>query len=138
MVKKISELAGSGKILVMDDEEYIRDLITEILELIGYSVESCAEGKEAVELFRSARQHDVPFEAVILDLTIPGGMGGKDAAVQILEIDPDALLIVSSGYSNDSVIANYRQYGFSDAIPKPFNAAAMARVLERLIPKITG
>ena len=134
VIKKTPELAGSGRILVMDDDDFIRDIASEILEFSGYQVESCVDGREAVELFRSARQNDVPFDAVILDLTVPGGMGGKETAVQLLDIDPDALLIVSSGYSNDPVVANYAQYGFSGSLPKPFDASAMARELERLMP----
>ena len=131
--KQSHELAGSGRILVMDDEEFIREIATEILEFAGYEVESCANGSEVVELFRSARQRNVPFNAVILDLTVPGGMGGKEAAAGLMEIDPHVVLIVSSGYSNDPVVANYSQYGFSGTLPKPFNAFGMVRELERLL-----
>ena len=119
----------------MDDEYIIREIATEILWFFGYDVESCADGREAVELFRAARERNAPFSAVILDLTIPGGMGGMETAAHLLEIEPNALLIVSSGYSNAPVVANYRQYGFSGVIPKPFNASAMAGELERLISK---
>jgi CheY-like chemotaxis protein len=69
-----------------------------------------------------------------MDLTIPGGMGGKETAARIMEIDPDAVLIVSSGYSSDPVIAKFRQYGFRGVVPKPFNAEELARELKRLIP----
>ena len=117
----------------MDDEDFIRAIATEILQYKGYEVASCADGREAVDLYRSARQCNVPYAAVILDLTIPGGMGGKEAAALILELDPDAVLIVSSGYSNDTVIANYQNYGFSGSISKPFDADTLARELERLI-----
>jgi two-component system cell cycle sensor histidine kinase/response regulator CckA len=132
---KATELAGNGRVLVMDDEEFIREIASEILEYMGYYVESCADGEEAVDMFRSARQRNVPFDAVILDLTVPGGMGGKETAARLLKIDPDALLIVSSGYSNDPVVANYRQYGFSGVISKPFNASTMSGELKRLIPQ---
>jgi PAS domain S-box-containing protein len=132
---KIStELTGSGKVLVMDDEEIIREIAAHILGFMGYEVESCSDGCGAVDRFRAAQENNVPFAAVILDLTIPGGMGGKEAAARILEIDPDAVLIVSSGYSSDPVIANFRQYGFSGVVPKPFDAEGLARELKRLIP----
>ena len=128
------ELRGSGRVLVMDDEDMIREIATHILEFMGYEVDCCVDGQEAVEHFRAAREKNVPYSAVILDLTIPGGMGGKEAAARILEIDPDAVLIVSSGYSSDPVIANFSQYGFSGVVPKPFDAGGLARELKRLIP----
>jgi nitrogen-specific signal transduction histidine kinase/CheY-like chemotaxis protein len=128
------ELRGSGRVLVMDDEDLIREIAANILEFMGYEVDTCSDGREALERFRAARANNVPYAAVILDLTIPGGMGGKEAASRILEIDPDAVLIVSSGYSSDPVIANFRQYGFSGVVPKPFDAEGLARELMRLIP----
>jgi PAS domain S-box-containing protein len=128
------ELRGSGRVLVMDDEYFIREIATYILEFMGYEVDCCVGGEEAVECFQAARKNNVPYSAVILDLTIPGGMGGKDAAARILEIDPDAVLIVSSGYSSDPVIANFHQYGFSGVVSKPFDTEGLARELKRLIP----
>jgi two-component system, cell cycle sensor histidine kinase and response regulator CckA len=133
-IKEISELAGKGRVLVMDDEEIIREIATEILQYVGYVVESCADGQQAIERYRTAQNSNTPFSAVILDLTVPGGMGGKEAASLILETDPKAVLIVSSGYSNDPVVADYCRYGFSGSIPKPFGASTMARELARLIP----
>jgi len=138
-VGKAPESAGiGGRILVMDDEESIRDIATQMLEFMGYEVESCNEGREAVERFRTAWERGVPFDAVILDLTVPGGMGGREAAAHLLEIDHDAVLIVSSGYSNDPVIANFRSYGFSGVVPKPFTAATLAGELERLVSRMPG
>ncbi len=127
--------AASGRLLIMDDEDFVREIASDILKFFGYEVESCSDGREAVERFRTARDSKAPFDAVILDLTVPGGMGGKEAAPLLLEIDPYAVLIVSSGYSSDPVIANHRQYGFSGAISKPFDADTLARELERLIHK---
>jgi signal transduction histidine kinase/ActR/RegA family two-component response regulator len=132
--KETIEKHGGGRILIMDDEDFIREIATEILLYKGYDVESCADGREAFELYRKAIRGNIPYASVILDLTIPGGMGGKEAAALILEIDPEAVLIVSSGYSNDPIIANYQNYGFSGAISKPFDADTLARELERLIP----
>ncbi len=122
-----------GRILIMDDEDFIREIATEILQFEGYEVEVCADGREAVECFRRAWESKIPFAGVILDLTVPGGMGGKEAAPLLREIDPDAVLLVSSGYSNDPVIADFRHYGFSGAIRKPFDAATLVEELGRLI-----
>ena len=131
---KENPLAGSGRILVMDDEEIIRDVAAEILGHLGYSAVVCCDGSEVVELYRQATATQEPYAAVIMDLTIPGGMGGKEAAARILELDPDAVLIVSSGYSSDPVIANFPHYGFSGVVPKPFDTEGLARELKRLIP----
>jgi signal transduction histidine kinase/ActR/RegA family two-component response regulator len=135
VVKKVAESVSGGRVLIMDDEEIIREIVAEILQYLGYYVESCSDGREAVDRFRKARESNTPFSVVILDLTVPGGMGGKEAAPLILEVDPDAVLIVSSGYSNDPVIANYRHYGFRGVISKPFNTGTLAGELGRLIDK---
>jgi signal transduction histidine kinase/DNA-binding response OmpR family regulator len=132
-VEKGADLAESGRVLIMDDEELIRDIATNILEFNGYEVESCADGREAIKRFKAAWERNVPFNVVILDLTVPGGMGGKEATTHLRRIDPDVLLIVSSGYSNDPVIANYQEYGFCGVLHKPFDAATLARELERLV-----
>jgi PAS domain S-box-containing protein len=130
--------AGSGRILFMDDNEMIREMVDEILENLGYEVESCADGREAVERFRTARESKHSFSAVILDLTVPGGMGGKEVVPLILEIDPDAVLIVSSGYFNDPVIANYRDFGFSGVIHKPYDADTLGCELKRILKGMQG
>ena len=129
----VPELAGNGRILIMDDEDIIREIATEMLRFLGYQVESCADGKTAVDMYCEAKKRDIPFDAVILDLTIPGGMGGKEAAGKLLEIDPNALLIVSSGYSNDPVVADYSRYGFSAAVSKPFDVKGLVNELGRLL-----
>ena len=132
-VKKVVEPVTGGRILIMDDEDFIREIATEILQFQGYDVKACSDGREAIERFREAREHNAPFACVILDLTVPGGMGGKEAAPLLLKVDPDAVLLVSSGYSNDPVIADYRQYGFSGAISKPFDAGKLVEEIGKLI-----
>ncbi|HEX9022924.1 MAG TPA: ATP-binding protein [Geobacteraceae bacterium] len=122
-----------GRILVMDDEDFIREIAAEILHYRGYDVESSPDGREAVERFRRAREHNNPFAAVILDLTVPGGMGGKEAARLLRDIDPSIVLLVSSGYCNDPVLADYRQYGFDGAICKPFDADTLVEELANLL-----
>ncbi len=124
--KKSAAPDPGGRIHIMDDEDFIREIATEILSYRGYDVESCADGMEAVVSFRKALERGNPFAAVILDLTVPGGMGGKEAAPLLREIDPSIVLLVSSGYCNDPVLSDYRQYGFDGAICKPFNADTLA------------
>ena len=121
-----------GTVLVMDDEEMIRAIATAMLRHLGYEVVTCASGGEAVEFYRNSVGSGTPFRAVIMDLTIPGGFGGKEAAEQILAIAPGANLIVSSGYSNDPIMANFKEFGFRGAIAKPYNIHEFERGLNSL------
>jgi signal transduction histidine kinase/CheY-like chemotaxis protein len=114
------QVIGSGKALVMDDEEMIRDLAREMLSFLGFQVVFARNGEESIELYRKEMATGVAFDLVILDLTVPGGMGGREAITKILQIDPKAKVIVSSGYSNDPVMANHKEHGFSGIIAKPF------------------
>jgi len=125
-------LAGAF-ILVMDDEPPIRELSEEMLRLIGCRVESCSGGEELVELYRQKILEGCRPDVVIMDLTIPGKMGGLEAAQQILEIDREARLIVSSGYSNDPVMANYQAYGFAGFLIKPYRIDDLSQVLNRVL-----
>ncbi len=121
---------NTGKnILVMDDEEMIQSLTQEMLEHLGFKVTTCSNGEQAITLYNSALHSGNSFCAVILDLTIRGGMGGMEAAKVILEEDPSARLIVSSGYSNDPVMAEYKKYGILSTLSKPYNAEDLTRVL---------
>lgn len=112
---------GAGKVLIMDDEEIIREVGLRMLEHLGFDVALAINGDEAIELFKEAHGTDTPIDLIIMDLTIPGGMGGKDAVREILAIDENAKVIVSSGYSNDPVMENYQDYGFKGKITKPFD-----------------
>jgi PAS domain S-box-containing protein len=121
-----------GPILVMDDEEVIRKLAAEMLLTLGYEVQTCSSGEQAITIYRAAMTAEVPFAAVIMDLTVPGGMGGKEAARRILELDPTAYLIVSSGYSNDPVMAGYAKFGFSATLAKPYNIIGLEKMLNTM------
>jgi PAS domain S-box-containing protein len=124
---------GSGRVLVMDDEEDIREFTQALLTELDYMVESVENGTEAIDLFRKRKEEGTPFSAVILDLTIPGGVGGKEAIEKLLRIDPDIKAIVSSGYSTDPIMANYRDYGFSAVLVKPYRAQELSMVLQELL-----
>ena len=124
---------GSGRILVMDDEDFIRDLAATMLEKMGYDVALAEDGQRALAMYREALETDKAFHAVILDLTVPGGMGGKETMQQLLSIDPDVRAIVSSGYSNDPVMAGYASYGFYGAVKKPYLVQEMSQILNEVI-----
>jgi PAS domain S-box-containing protein len=123
---------AGGSVLVMDDEEVIRIMSSELLKYLGYQVTTCENGAEAITRYKAARESGTPFSAVIMDLTIPGGMGGKETAQQILAMDPNVCLIVSSGYSNDPIMSDYRTYGFKGAIAKPYNIMNLRQMLSSL------
>ena len=104
----------------MDNETSILELTAEMLEILGFKVDFASEGNEAIKKYSAALNKGMPFDVVIMDLTIPGGLGGKDAVKKLLSLYPDAKVIVCSGYSTDPVMANYRDYGFKGRIIKPF------------------
>ncbi|MGD9897945.1 MAG: PAS domain S-box protein [Calditrichaceae bacterium] len=123
----------SGKILLMDDDQLIIDLGKEIFAHLGLEMVPAFDGKEAVKLFELARKEGKPYDLVIMDLTVPGGMGGKDAVVELLKIDPEVRVIVSSGYSNDPVMADYKKYGFSGVVKKPYNVQEISKAIRKFI-----
>jgi PAS domain S-box-containing protein len=125
--------AGHGKILVMEDEESIRDVTGEMLRHFGYEVAFAREGAEAIEMYKHAMDAGQPFDVLIMDLTIPGGMGGKEAVRKILDIDPQAKAVVATGYANDPIIADFRQHGFCDRIAKPYKSEELHGILHRVI-----
>jgi CheY-like chemotaxis protein len=119
----------SGLVLIMDDEEMIRDLLAELLKSMGYQVEQAQNGREVIELYKKANETGTPHDLVIMDLTVPGGMGGKEAIAELLLINPDIKAIVSSGYSNDPIMADCRKYGFCGVLKKPFKIADLKNIL---------
>jgi signal transduction histidine kinase/PAS domain-containing protein len=130
---KIDAPSGSGKILVMDDEALIREVASDILDHLGYSAVVCPDGKAAVELYREAMTTGEPFAAVLMDLTVPGGMGGQETMQRLIKMDKCVVGIVSSGYCNDAILSNYRDYGFSGIVNKPYSLEELARVLHDLL-----
>jgi len=132
-VKKVGEVKSCprrrGRILIMDDRQPLRDMMQNMLIDLGYEVESAAEGSEAVDLYKRAKESGQGFEAVILDLTVPGGMGGKETLQNLREIDSEVKAIVASGYSTDPILSDYRHYGFCGAITKPFEIKKLRETL---------
>ncbi len=127
------DLLGKGTILIMDDEETVRNTVGGILKRLGYTIVLTKNGDEAIEKYREALDSGKPFDVVILDLTVPGGMGGKETMEKLLQIDPNIKAIVSSGYSTDPVMAHYEEYGFSDVVVKPYDVYELNRALKKVL-----
>ena len=125
--------AGSGRILVMDDEEALRNLVRAVLTNLGYEVETAADGAEAIALLESAMLSGRSFAAALLDLTVSGGMGGLEASGKLRALDASLKLIVSSGYSDAPVLSQFQEYGFDAAIPKPWTVAQMSEVVSSVL-----
>lgn len=127
---------GTGRILVMDDESSIRDLAGKVLSQNGYAVAGAADGTDAIELYQQAMEKNDPFDVVILDLTVPGGMGGKDAIRRLSEIDPNVKAIVCSGYANDPVMAVPEKHGFAGVVTKPFKPATLLTAVHQVLSSV--
>jgi PAS domain S-box-containing protein len=128
-------LCGKGKILIMDDEDMVREVVGRMVVCLGYEANLARDGAEAISIFTEAQKSGQPFDAVILDLTVPGGMGGKEAMENLLKIDPQVKAIASSGYSDDPVMAEFHKYGFSAIIPKPYRVMEASKILHNIIVK---
>jgi len=125
----------SLRVMVMDDEEMLRNVASSQLAVLGHEPILVTDGSQAINRYQEMRDLDTPVDLVIMDLTIPGGMGGQEAAEKFLQIDPGIKIIVASGYSNDPVMANYKKYGFSAAIAKPFDLKELNNAIASAIGK---
>ncbi len=130
--------AGNARILVLDDEPMVRDILSRMLAQFGCSVEAVADGQRAVDRYVEEWRKGTPFDLLIMDLTIPGGMGGLKAMAEIHAHDPGARAIVASGYSDDPTMANYRDAGFAAALAKPFRRADLAQALNAVLKSGRG
>ncbi len=124
---------GTGKILIMDDEEAIREVVGQMLTTLGYEAHFTSNGSEAIAVYLEAKKTDRPFDLVIIDMTIPGGMGGKDTIKELLKKDSEVKAIIASGYSKDWVMANFREYGFKGVVKKPFSIGELAKIVNKVI-----
>jgi len=118
---------------VMDDEEMLRKLARQMLERMGYAVETVKDGVEAIKAYQKQKDRGESFDAVILDLTIKGGMGGEQTIGKLLRIDPHVKAIVNSGYFNDPIMSDFRKYGFMGAMAKPYEKKVLEEALENLL-----
>lgn len=126
---------GHGRILIMDDEKIIRKVLSKMVNQLGYQAHSVNDGDQAIKIYKEFIEKGQPFDAAILDLTIKGGMGGKKAIVLILELDPNAKLIASSGYTTNEVMKDFKKFGFSSTLVKPYKIKDLSRVLYNLLLK---
>ncbi len=131
--REVDLLKGKGKILVMDDEEFVLRVVRKMLSVAGYEVESAGNGREAIKKYKEAMRNREPFQVVIMDLTIPGGMGGTETLQELLKMDPEVKAVVSSGYSNDPVMAYYQRYGFRGCITKPIHMGELLKTISEVI-----
>ena len=128
-----ASINGKGKILIMDDDSITRLAIAKQLKHIKYDVEEAKDSTEAIALYKKALESHKSFDAVVMDLTIPGKMGGKEATKELLKIDPEAKVIVASGYVDDATMAEYKKFGFNGALTKPYEIDDLEGVLQKVI-----
>lgn len=128
-----TEFRGEGKILLMDDDFNVRDMLIHVIEGIGFEVDSASEGEETIELFKQSLNSGNKYKFVLLDLTIPGGMGGKETILRLREIDPNIKAIATSGYSEDSIHTNYSDFGFNGFIGKPFKVKEFKKLIQDVL-----
>ena len=128
---------SKGKVLLMDDEATIRLFNSQHLIYLKYEVETAEDGVEAIGLYKKAMESGKPFDAIIMDLTIPGGMGGKEAIVKLFEIDPEVRAIVASGYADDQIMAESNKYGFCGVLVKPYEIYELDEILQRVIIEVS-
>jgi CheY-like chemotaxis protein len=124
---------GPGSVLLMDDEEIIRSYGLALLNYLGYSVETASNGEQAISLFTARKNSRQPFDVVILDINIPDGMGGSETIKKLLHIDPDIKAVVSSGDVGSDLMTDFRKYGFTAALPKPYSTGEMRDVIASVI-----
>jgi PAS domain S-box-containing protein len=131
--KKEEVYKGKGKILIMDDKSFVRNTAMKALKLFGYEVEGVADGTEVVSLYKEEMDKGKPFDLIILDLTIPGGMGGEDTLKKLKEIDSEVKAIVSSGYCDDPVMSEYKKHGFNAIVRKPYQYEELCKIVKKVI-----
>jgi DNA-binding NtrC family response regulator len=129
----IEPVQGQGPVLIMDDEEMIREVAEEIVRQLGYDISLAEDGMEAAEIYKGALQEGRRFDAVILDLTVPGGMGGTETLAKLSKMDSDVKAIVSNGYSDESIMSDYSTQGFKAVLPKPYYPKRLSQVLAMAI-----
>ena len=131
-------MSGKGKILFMDDEQIILDMTRDVLKFLDYDVMFARDGLAAIDLYKKEKAAGVPFDIVILDLSVPSGIGGKETIKQLRKIDPDVKAVVSSGYTDDPAVLDFSDYGFDEKLTKPYKIHDLKNILEQVMRKQGG
>jgi CheY-like chemotaxis protein len=132
---KEAKMITEKKILLLDDDEIVIDVCREMFENFGYTAEFVRNGQEVLEMFKTAQNEGVPFDLVIMDLTIPGGMGAEETIKPLREIAPDVKAVVSSGFCYDPVMVDYKKFGFSGTIEKPYKLDELNKILRAIFSR---
>jgi CheY-like chemotaxis protein len=128
-------MSGKGKVLFMDDEQIILDMTREVLKFLDYDVMFAKEGREAIDLYKKEMAAGAPFDVVILDLSVPSGLGGEETIKELRKIDPRVKSVVSSGYMDDPVVRDFSSHGFDERLTKPYKILDLKKILEQLMKK---
>jgi CheY-like chemotaxis protein len=128
-------MPGKGKVLVMDDEQIILDMTREVLKFLDYDVMFAKDGLTAIDLYKKEKAAGFPFDVVILDLSVPSGLGGKETVEQLRKLDPGVKAVISSGYSDDPAVQDFSNFGFDEKLAKPYKIHELKNMLEQLMKK---
>ena len=128
-------MTSKGKVLFMDDEQIIVDMTRDVMKFLDYEVMFAEDGLAAIDLYKKEKSAGVPFDVVILDLTIPSGLGGKETISELRKLDPGVKAIVSSGFTDDPAVHDFSGYGFCEKLTKPYNLHDLKRILEKVMKK---
>jgi DNA-binding NtrC family response regulator len=128
-------MTSKGKVLFMDDEQIIVDMTRDVMKFLDYEVMFAEDGLAAIDLYKKEKSAGVPFDVVILDLTIPSGLGGKETISELRKLDPGVKAIVSSGFTDDPAVHDFSGYGFCEKLTKPYNMHDLKRILEKVMKK---
>jgi CheY-like chemotaxis protein len=128
-------MASKGKVLLMDDEQVILEVTNEVLRFLGYEVMFARDGAAAITLYTQEKTKGAPFDLIILDLSVPEGMGGKETFEKLHALDPSAKIVISSGFTNDPMLTDYKSFGLSGVLAKPYRITEIKTLLEKMIPK---
>jgi len=128
-------MSAKGKVLVMDDEQIILDMTREVLKFLDYDVMFAKDGQAAIDLYTLEKSAGAPFDVVILDLSVPSGLGGRETIVELRKIDPGVKAVISSGYSDDPAVRDFSNHGFDEKLTKPYKIHDLKNMLEQIMNK---
>lgn len=129
------EVRHNGRVLLMDDDAAVSEVASDMLQSLGYTTTTACHGQEAIDRVAAAEAEGSPYDLVILDLTVPGGMGGKETVPHLRALNPDLAIVVTSGYADNGVLSDYTKYGFDGVLPKPFSIADLNVTIEHTLTR---